>query len=301
MSFASKQYALETVTLQKKEASPKLERVHVIPTDPMIPIRSTTRQQHACYHHAYAKRPSPRSIPLPILPQIPPRISPVPCQNGILREPIKRRADSFIRSDFARRYQKERATCAGAEQINAALQEIPVLGYYTKQERTVHNRNFSAPEQQRHIRFKQNTPPRPSRPRAKSSATTSQRPPIRLLPPPPILQRSPPSEKSRRSRRPCSAVPLSLFPVSSPTNSLEMSRSMRTVSSPGSMGRSSILAPRVSVFDEDDEDDDEKIGLLEYLKWPLQATRSDSRKFNHDRRVTQMAVNTWNWKWLLCC
>jgi hypothetical protein len=73
---------------------------------------------------------------------------------------------------------------------------------------------------------------------------------------------------------PKSPTPLRLFPPS-PTNSLDAAHLEPLISSPTtSMRPSWYLTPQVSVFEEDDE---EKIALIDYLKWPLQGGKNKVR------------------------
>jgi hypothetical protein len=287
------------ITLAENNFKASLESSNSKSTGYRTPTRSSSLQQHGGNQHvAFAKGPLPRSTALPMPRYNRPRISPLPLQPGIsMRQMTKPRVDSFTRSTFAKKYPDELSAVAGAEWTNISLQGGPAVGYYAQHARPIHNRNFSAPEQRRLASREPTTPLGPARPRATTS--TSSRQPSRISPPAPNMQRSPPSGRLHSSRPPCS-MPLTLFPPASPTNSLETARSIRTVSSPASLRPSLLLAPRVSVFDGDD-DDDGNLGLLEYLKWPLQGSRGDVRRKSHNAMVTRTAVSTWNWKWVMCC
>jgi hypothetical protein len=291
--------ALGTITLTENNSTVKSNSPNSKSAEYKTPTRSSSLQQYGHHQHiAYAKGPLPRSIPLPMPRTKRPLISSLPLQNGIsMRQMTKRQADSFTRSSFAKKYPDELSAVAAAEWTNIPLQDGLAVGYYAQHARPIHNRNFSAPEQSRLASREPTTPPRAAR--LKATTSTSFQQPQRLLLPAPSLQRSPPSGRLHSSRPPC-LMPLTLFPPSSPTNSLETARSVRTVSSPASVRPSLLLAPRVSVFEQDDGDD-EKLGLLEYLKWPLQGSRGEVRGKSHNGRETRVAVSIWNWKWVTCC
>lgn len=102
---------------------------------------------------------------------------------------------------------------------------------------------------------------------------------------------------ARRNRRPTTtAVPLRLFPPS-PTDSLRSDRStiVGALSSPSSSVRPSLYSQQqVSVF----EDDDEKTGLMGYLKWPRQGSLG-SRGAKDGERMGLGKRRRW-WRRLFC-
>lgn len=99
--------------------------------------------------------------------------------------------------------------------------------------------------------------------------------------------------EKKLQRHPKVPPPLRLFPVS-PTNSFEAANPDRFTSSPTDSLRPSwyLTTPQVSVF----EDDEEKTGLIAYLKWPLQAGKVEGKS----RRRKLKSRSSGNWKSLLC-
>jgi hypothetical protein len=95
----------------------------------------------------------------------------------------------------------------------------------------------------------------------------------RLQPSPPFRNSSDGSLVNKIRRPPKAPTPLRLFPPS-PSGSLESYKVDQSITSPtNSFHPSLYLTQQVSVF----EDDEEKVGLIDYLRWPLQGGRSERR------------------------
>ncbi|KAF2674862.1 hypothetical protein BT63DRAFT_435886 [Microthyrium microscopicum] len=194
----------------------------------------------------------------------------------------------LVRDVLTKRYTQEASTNAGADSNpSGAFAESPVLGYNHFNR---HHRNYSAPvsrfayasSSQQTARLAQPvTTPKSTRPRAISFSPTD-----KPLPSSPASSpgSSPPEAKPstlhhtrpRRAKPPPPTAPLRLFPMSSPPAAAERSPSVTApLSSPTTSYRPSVhMAARISsVF----EDDDEKLGLLDYLKWPLSERRRRRR------------------------
>jgi hypothetical protein len=113
---------------------------------------------------------------------------------------------------------------------------------------------------------------------------------------PPIFS-TPPSHPPYRDRRPTvSSGKLSLFPPSSPTDSLESSKIQ---SSPATSLRPSVyLQKQVSVF----EDNDEEYGLMDYLKHPFSVSKADwiGDWARPQKILPSRAQRKRRWRQLLC-
>jgi hypothetical protein len=92
-----------------------------------------------------------------------------------------------------------------------------------------------------------------------------------------------------------SSAPLSLFPPPSPTDSMG-SNGKPSLSSPTTSLRPSVyLQPQVSVF----EDDEERLGLMDYLKLSLQGSRGQGDEKEQTMPPTRSQRRR-KWKQLLC-
>ena len=184
---------------------------------------------------------------------------------------------------------EEKAALSGAE-LPREFADSPVLGYEHRFHKHHRNASASVPAYDGGTRVQQlATRPRvasssPCNKPLQSSPTDSSSEAMRpRLAPPPPLDTPFAHAGSRQTRRlqdhAPRPTPLRLFPQpTSPTHSLESKWTI--VSSPTSLRPSLYLQPQVSVF----EDDEEKLGLLEYLKWPLKGR--DMRR---------------GWKAFVCC